>query len=213
MQRYFVLYCPNEIDGVAWTAQATIPPHIKTVSGIAVLPLGKSYKDYQGKRREHTNNGTPANPSNPPSPTPTPSNPSEPTDVAHTIPGQGFGPVKGPNSPAVEETEHSFSCVYPITVTLNGGEPIFEGFPVDKRRQGRVRFEDMFVEIDEPLPLNSTITVSQSYAYLKPAAPASLYIPLPFPYGKILDDLPFDTNTPCLIKPVTGVEIIVRYEA
>lgn len=210
MQRYFVLYCPNEIDGVAWTAQATIPPHIKAVSGIAVLPLGKSPKDYQGQRRKHTSNGTPANPSNPPSPTPTPSNPSGPTGVGHTIPGQGFGS----SSPAVEETEHTFSCVYPITVTLNGGEPIFEGFPVDKRRQGRVRFADMFVEVDELLPLNSTITVSQSYAYLEQDVPnPKLCIPLPFPYGKILDDLPFDTNAPCLIKPVTGVEIIVRYEA
>lgn len=202
MQRYFVLYCPNEIDGVAWTAQATIPPHIKTVSGIAVLPLGKSYKDYQGQRREHTSNGTPTNP---PSPTPYP--------PLAAIPGQGFGPVGVPTPPPVEENDYTFSCVYPITVSLNGGDPIFEGFPVDKRRQGRVRFADMFVEIDEQLPLNSTITVSQSYAYLEPETPAKLYIPLPFPYGKILDDLPFDTNIPCLIKPVTGVEIVVRYEA
>lgn len=210
MQRYFVLYCPNEIDCVAWTAQATIPPYIKTVSGIAVLPLGKSPKDYKGQRREHTSNGTPTNPSNPPSPTPYP--------PLAAIPGQGFGPVGGPSSPPVDEGDYTFSCVYPITVTLNGGEPIFEGFPVDKRRQGRVRFADMFVEVDEQLPLNSTITVCQSYAYLRPEDPDDYYhedvsIPLPFPYGKILDDLPLVKVGHFLIKPVTGVEIIVRYEA
>lgn len=205
MQRYFVLYCPNEIDCVAWTAQATIPPHIKTVSGIAVLPLGKSPKDYKGQRREHTSNGTPTNP---PSPTPYP--------PLAAMPGQGFGPVGVPSSPAVEETEHTFSCVYPITVILNGGDPIFEGFPVDKRRQGRVRFADMFVEVDELLPLNSTITVYQSYAYLRPGETGSanhkesvMAIPLYFPYGKVLDDLPSDG----IINPVTGVEIIIRYEA